>query len=68
MEWTNLYNKDHRLTSPVRKRGTPWCFVEFGLVLCVGVHDDLGKLLLTQLIVTINRLFARQDSQLNVDM
>ena len=48
MEWNDIYDENRRLTGRVHKRGTPWKCGEYGLVVCVWVHDGHGKLLLTR--------------------
>lgn len=48
MEFNDIYDKDRKLTGRVHRRGTPWKPGEFGLVVCVWVYDDRGRLLLTR--------------------
>ena len=48
MEYNDIYDKDRNLTGRVHRRGTPWRTGEYGLVVCVWVHDGNGKLLLTR--------------------
>lgn len=48
MEWNDIYDKDRNLTGRTHRRGTPWKKGEYGLVVCVWVHDGHGKLLLTR--------------------
>lgn len=48
MEFNDIYDKDRRPTGRVHLRGTPWKAGEYGLVVCVWVYDDLGRLLLTR--------------------
>jgi len=48
MEFNDIYDRDRNLTGRVHKRGTPWKRGEYGLVVCVWVHDGNGKLLLTR--------------------
>ena len=48
MELNDIYDKDRRLTGRVHLRGTPWKPEEYGMVVCVWVYDDLGRLLLTR--------------------
>ena len=48
MEWNDVYDKDRNLTGRVHRRGTPWHPGEYGLVVCVWVYDDQGRLLLTR--------------------
>jgi 8-oxo-dGTP pyrophosphatase MutT (NUDIX family) len=48
MEWNDIYDKDRNLTGRTHRRGTPWRSGEYGLVVCVWVYDDEGRLLLTR--------------------
>ena len=48
MEWNDIYDKDRNRTGRVHLRGTPWKSGEYGLVVCVWVHDGKGNLLLTR--------------------
>ncbi len=48
MEWNDVYDARRRLTGQLHQRGTPWNRGEYGLVVCVWVHDGAGHLLLTQ--------------------
>ena len=48
MEWNDIYDKDRKLTGRTHRRGTPWKKGEYGLVVCVWVHDGRGNLLLTR--------------------
>lgn len=48
MEFNDVYDKDRQLTGRVHQRGTPWKPGEYGLVVCVWVHDGRGHLLLTR--------------------
>lgn len=48
MEFNDIYDKNRNLTGRVHKRGTPWRFGEFGLVVCVWVYDGAGRILLTR--------------------
>lgn len=48
MEWNDIYDENRNLTGRIHKRGTPWKNGEYGLVVCVWVHDGHGKLLLTR--------------------
>ena len=48
MEYNDIYDKNRRLTGRVHLRGTPWQAGEYGLVVCVWVYDDAGRLLLTR--------------------
>ena len=48
MEFNDIYDKDRKLTGRVHRRGTRWHPGEYGLTVCVWVHDGKGKLLLTR--------------------
>lgn len=48
MEYNDIYDKDRKLTGRVHLRGTPWKKGEYGLVVCVWVHDGKGNLLMTR--------------------
>ena len=48
MEIIDIYDQDRKLTGRVHRRGTPWKSGEYGLVVCVWVHDGHGRLLLTR--------------------
>ena len=48
MELNDIYDKDRNLTGRVHRRGTKWGEGEYGLVVCVWVHDGKGKLLMTR--------------------
>ena len=48
MEWNDIFDENRKLTGRVHKRGTPWKNGEYGLVVCVWVHDGHGRLLLTR--------------------
>ena len=48
MEFNDIYDKNRRLTGRVHRRGTPWKFGEYGLVVCVWVYDGQGRILLTR--------------------
>ena len=48
MEFNDIYDKRRNLTGKVHCRGTRWKFGEYGLVVCVWVHDGKGNLLLTR--------------------
>ena len=48
MEWNDIYDRNRNLTGRTHRRGTPWGKGEYGLVVCVWVHDGKGKLLLTR--------------------
>ena len=47
VEFNDIYDKNRRRTGRVHRRGTPWRFGEYGLVVCVWIYDGAGKLLLT---------------------
>ena len=47
-EYNDIYDIDRNLTGRTHRRGTPWRKGEFGLVVCVWVHDGKGNLLLTR--------------------
>ena len=48
MEWNDIYDKNRILTGRTHRRGEPWGAGEFGLVVCVWVHDGKGNLLMTR--------------------
>ena len=48
MEYNDIYDGNRRPTGRVHRRGTPWKEGEYGLVVCVWVHDGEGKLLMTR--------------------
>ena len=48
VEFNDIYDKNRNLTGRVHKRGTPWRFGEYGLVVCVWVYDGQGRILLTR--------------------
>ena len=48
MEFNDVYDKDRNLTGRVHRRGMPWKSGEYGLVVCVWVYDDSGRLLMTR--------------------
>ena len=48
MEFNDIYDENRNRTGRIHRRGTPWKEGEFGLVVCVWVHDGKGKLLLTR--------------------
>lgn len=47
-EYNDIYDINRKLTGRTHRRGTPWRKGEFGLVVCVWVHDGAGNLLLTR--------------------
>lgn len=48
MEYNDIYDRNRELTGRVHLRGTPWKAGEYGLVVCVWIHDGHGRLLLTR--------------------
>ena len=48
VEFNDIYDKNRKLTGRVHRRGTPWKFGEYGLVVCVWLHDGQGRILLTR--------------------
>ena len=48
MEWNDIYDENRQLTGRTHKRGTPWNPGEYGLVVCVWVHDGKGHLFMTR--------------------
>lgn len=48
MEFNDIYDGQRNLTGRVHKRGTPWKPGEYGLVVCVWVHDGKGNLFMTR--------------------
>lgn len=48
MEYNDIYDAERNLTGRVHLRGTPWQGGEYGLVVCVWVHDGKGRLLMTK--------------------
>ena len=48
MEWNDIYDANRKLTGKVCRRGSPRQPGEYGLVVCVWVHDGEGHLLLTR--------------------
>lgn len=48
MEWNDIYDANRQLTGRVLRRGEPYRPGEFGLVVCVWVHDGRGHVLLTR--------------------
>ena len=47
VELNDIYDKNRRRTGKVHRRGTPWRFGEYGLVVCVWIYDGAGRLLMT---------------------
>lgn len=48
MELNDIYDKNRQKTGRVRRRDGKWGDGEYGLVVCVWVHDGKGKLLMTR--------------------
>ena len=48
MEFNDIYDENRQLTGRIHLRGTQWGSGEYGLVVCVWVHDGRGRLLLTR--------------------
>ena len=48
MELNDIYDSQRKLTGRVHKRGTYWKPGEYGLVVCVWVHDGKGNLFMTR--------------------
>ena len=48
MEWNDVYDENRNLTGHIHRRGSKWAPGEYGLVVCVWVHDGKGKLLMTR--------------------
>lgn len=48
VELNDVYDRNRKLTGRVHRRGTHWHMGEYGLVVCVWVHDGKGNLLLTR--------------------
>ena len=48
MEFNDIYDADRKPTGRVHRRGKPWKTGEYGLVVCVWVYNDEGRLLLTR--------------------
>ncbi len=48
IEYNDIYDEHRNLTGRLHRRGTPWGGGEYGLVVCVWVHDGRGNLLLTR--------------------
>ena len=48
MELNDIYDENRVLTGRVHRRGRPWKPGEYGLVVCVWVHDGHGCILLTR--------------------
>ncbi len=47
-EFNDIYDENRCLTGRLHRRGTAWGKGEYGLVVCVWVHDGKGNLLLTR--------------------
>ena len=48
MEFNDIYDAHRNLTGRIHKRGIPWKPGEYGLVVCVWVHDGKGNLFMTR--------------------
>lgn len=48
MERNDIYDENRNLTGRIHFRGNKWAPGEFGLVVCVWVHDGKGNLLMTR--------------------
>lgn len=48
MELNDIYDRERKITGRTHRRGTPWKAGEYGLVVCVWVYDDAGRVLLTR--------------------
>lgn len=48
MEYNDIYDQNRKLTGRVHRRGSKWQAGEYGLVVCVWVHNGKGELLLTR--------------------
>ena len=48
MEFNDIYDKDRNKTGRTHRRGSYWRSGEYGLVVCVWVHDGNGRLLMTK--------------------
>lgn len=48
MELNDVYDQNRNLTGRVHRRGAKWGAGEYGLVVCVWVHDGKGNLLMTR--------------------
>ena len=48
MEFNDIYDASGKPTGRVHRRGTPWKPGEYGLVVCGGVYDGKGNVLLTR--------------------
>ena len=48
MELNDIYDKNRNRTGRVHRRGSKWGAGEYGLVVCVWVHDGKGNLLMTR--------------------
>jgi len=47
-EYNDIYDENGNLTGRAHRRGASWKPGEYGLVVCVWVHDGRGHVLLTQ--------------------
>ena len=48
MEYNDIYDAEGHPTGRVHRRGSSWKPGEYGLVVCVWVHDGRGNILLTR--------------------
>lgn len=48
MEENDIYDAARNRTGRLHRRGTPWNEGEYGLMVCVWVHDGRGSVLLTR--------------------
>ena len=48
LELNDVYDQNRNLTGRVHRRGAKWGAGEYGLVVCVWVHDGKGNLLMTR--------------------
>jgi len=48
LEWNDIYDENRNLTGRTHRRGEAFGPGEFGLVVCVWVHDGKGNLLMTR--------------------
>lgn len=48
MELNDIYDENRNRTGRVHRRNTKWGLGEYGLVVCVWVHDGKGNLLMTR--------------------
>ena len=48
MEYNDIYDENRQPTGRLHRRGSRWHKGEYGLVVCVWVHDGHGNILLTR--------------------